>query len=127
MLCFASFRFRVGEGEIITNSRDNIAHHFSMHIGQAKVAAGVAEGEFLVVEAEQRKNRLAAANAKIAQLTPRLNGKKFPRVPLLTIDGLFLRLKFLSGVVLAHGQCVSTGPQRAGQVVVENFAVAAAI
>jgi hypothetical protein len=32
-------------------SRDDLLHHTTMHIGEAKVTAGVAVGEFLVVDA----------------------------------------------------------------------------
>jgi hypothetical protein len=36
-----------------TESRDDFAHHFAMHIREPEIAACVAVGEFLVVEAEE--------------------------------------------------------------------------
>ena len=38
------------------NSGDDASRDFPVNIRQAKIASGVAEGEFLVVEAKQRKN-----------------------------------------------------------------------
>ena len=38
-------------------SRDQLAHHFAVYVGQAEVAAGVAVGEPLVVEAQQVQHR----------------------------------------------------------------------
>src|SRR5688572_16913571 len=37
-------------------SRHNCFHHVSMYIGEAKIPAGVAIGELLVVEAEERED-----------------------------------------------------------------------
>ena len=37
--------------------RQNVRHHVSVDIGQAIIAAGVAVGEFLVIDAEQVQNR----------------------------------------------------------------------
>ena len=42
---------------IATNSGQDSLDHLPMHVGQAEVAAGVVEGELLVVEAEQVKDR----------------------------------------------------------------------
>ena len=38
-------------------SRQYLANHLAMHVGQAEVAAGVAVGETLVVEAQQVQDR----------------------------------------------------------------------
>src|SRR5262245_27313695 len=40
-----------------TNSRQNLAHHFAVHVGETIVAALEAEGEPGVVDAEEVKNR----------------------------------------------------------------------
>ena len=37
--------------------RNQLLHHLAMHIGQPEVAAGVAIGELLVIEAEQLQDR----------------------------------------------------------------------
>ena len=37
--------------------RDQLLHHLAVHVGQAEVAAGVAVGELLVVEAQQVQDR----------------------------------------------------------------------
>ena len=47
---FSGTRKREGD------SGDEFLDHMPVDIGQAKVAAGAAEGEFLVIEAEQREN-----------------------------------------------------------------------
>src|SRR6185295_9336057 len=40
-----------------SNLRDQFLHHVPMHVGQAEVAPGAAEGEFFVIETEQGQNR----------------------------------------------------------------------